>query len=149
MPRQGLGALGSRKFPRGVLRKFIRNVEKERLEIYLSPLGLNALLLNTAVTHFEGERDSLGPCYYHTAVMSYLEPEPWAVGFHVKMPFSLAPSLPWTEWQDRALLLAVSAKEARFASKQRLNYSLPPKGTCWGCSIRAGLWAGMGCILWE
>lgn len=60
MPRQGLGTLGSGKFPDGVLRKFIRNVEKERLEIDLSPLGLNPLLLNMVVTHFEGERDSLG-----------------------------------------------------------------------------------------
>lgn len=61
MPRKGLGTLGSRRFPQGVLRKFIRNVEKERLEIYLSPLGLNALLLNVVVAHFEGEWDSLGP----------------------------------------------------------------------------------------
>lgn len=66
MPRQGLGTLGSRKFPHGVLRKFIRNVEEERLEIYLSPLGLNPLLINIVVTHFESEWDSLGlmsQCY--------------------------------------------------------------------------------------
>lgn len=60
MTRQGLGTLGSRKFPYGILRKFIRNVEKERLEMCLSPLGLNALLLNMVITHFEGEWGSLG-----------------------------------------------------------------------------------------
>jgi len=60
MSRQGLGNLGSRKSPRDILRKFIRNVEKEQLEVCLSPLGLNALLLNMVVTHFEHECNSLG-----------------------------------------------------------------------------------------
>lgn len=60
MNKQGLGTLGSRKSPSGILRKFMRNMEKERLEMCLSPLGFNAYLLNVIIAHFEDEWDSLG-----------------------------------------------------------------------------------------
>lgn len=35
-------------------------MEKERLEMCLSPLGFNTHLLNVIITHFEDEWDSLG-----------------------------------------------------------------------------------------
>lgn len=59
--RQGLGTLGSRKCPCGILGKFTRNVEEEELEMCLSPLGLNALLLNTIVTPLRVSGSHLDP----------------------------------------------------------------------------------------
>lgn len=55
MTRQGLGTLGSRKSPRGILGKLTRNVEEERLEM------LNALLLNMVVTPLRVSGTHLDP----------------------------------------------------------------------------------------